>query len=218
MRYIVVMNDLTNETFGRWTVIRYAGKQGKHPMWECRCQCGTKKIIHATNLTRHTSQSCGCLNSEITAQRNRDNAIHGQSGNGSRGKFATPEYEAWIAMLKRCDKPSTRGYQHYGGRGIKVCKRWRSFVNFFADMGPRPSPTHSIDRINNDGDYTPRNCRWSTNREQGRNRRTNVLLTMKGVSLTVTEWAERLIIPRHTLFARLRKGWSVEKTLTYKKP
>jgi hypothetical protein len=110
---------------------------------------------------------------------------------------------SWISMLGRCKSPKTRGYRRYGGRGIKVCERWKSFGNFLADMGPRP-PNHSIDRINNDGDYEPGNCRWATRLEQQKNK-PGYAITYAGETLTVKEWAARLGVPSYALHSRLRK-------------
>lgn len=164
-------------------------------------------VIYGGNLTRGLSKSCGCLNSEITAARNVAGATHGGCG--------SPEHEAWHAIIQRCTNPGARDYHNYGGRGIRICKRWLRFENFIADMGKRPAPGYSIDRFpDNDGNYEPRNCRWATKLEQDRNRRTNRLLTFRGETLCVTEWSERVGIHKHTMFTRLRKGWSVEKTLT----
>src|SRR5688500_16157023 len=110
------------------------------------------------------------------------------------------EYRAWASMKQRCLNPKVVAYPQYGQRGIKVCDRWlTSFPNFYADMGPRPSPSHSLDRIDNDGDYTPDNCRWATRVEQGRNQRTNVLFTHNGKTQCLTAWSEEIGIPADTL-------------------
>ena len=127
----------------------------------------------------------------------------------------TPEYRCWQSIRDRCYNPNNRDYAMYGGRGIAVCKRWReSSAAFLADMGPKPSPEHSIDRIDNDGDYSPENCRWATPAEQARNRKSSRLLTHNGETMTVAEWAERLAIKPGTLSMRLSYGWSVEKAVT----
>ena len=127
----------------------------------------------------------------------------------------TPEYEIWQGMRKRCTNPNTRAYKYYGGRGIKVCERWMdSFESFFADMGKRPSPTHSIDRIDNDKDYSPDNCRWATKTEQSRNQRRNHLLTLGGETLTLAEWAERHQQKYSVVLFRLAHGWDAWKALT----
>jgi hypothetical protein len=125
------------------------------------------------------------------------------------------EYRIWASMKNRCHNPRDQGYAGYGGRGIQVCPRWRdSFENFIADMGRRPSKKHSIDRIENAGDYEPSNCRWATWKEQNNNLRTNRLLTLRGTTKTIHQWADEKGVDAKTLDARLRDGWSVEATLT----
>jgi len=117
-------------------------------------------------------------------------------------------------MLGRCGTKTNTSYHNYGGRGIRVCKRWLdSFENFFADMGLKPSPKHSIDRIENDGDYTPSNCRWATKKDQSNNRRSNVRLTHKGKTQTIAQWADELKMSRVAIAKRIRNGWATEKAL-----
>lgn len=123
----------------------------------------------------------------------------------------TPEQGALINIIQRCTNPNNPQYSSYGGRGITVCDRWRhSFENFLADMGPRPSDKHSIDRIDNDGNYEPGNCRWATQREQCRNKRSNRIIEFDGVRLPVVDWAERLGVPVEMLRGRIKQGWSDE--------
>lgn len=132
-----------------------------------------------------------------------------------RGPTKSAEYMAWSSMKSRCLKPATKGYHWYGGRGITVCDAWQdSYDAFLQDMGRRPSPKHSLDRINPNGDYEPTNCRWATWTEQARNRRDNHVLALNGISRLLVEWSELLGISRMVIRARLRKGWSVERTLT----
>lgn len=117
-------------------------------------------------------------------------------------------------MLTRCLNPRSEKWPQYGGRGIAVCQRWQeSFEAFLADMG-EPPPDHSLDRIDNDGPYSPENCRWATNNQQARNKSTNRVLTYQGKSQTLAEWAEELGLPRNTIQTRLRLGWSVERALS----
>lgn len=132
----------------------------------------------------------------------------------STGGSITPEYRCWSGIHARCYNKKTCAYRLYGGRGIKVCERWHSFENFLADMGPRPSIAHSIDRIDPDGDYEPKNCRWATLIEQARNKRTNKIVTFNGESLPISVWAERLGIRTDTLWRRFNSGWPVEKALS----
>jgi len=149
----------------------------------------------------------------------REKIGRSQQGSGNsyfrHGMWASSEYNAWSAMLKRCRKPNTRSYDDYGARGIKVCERWLDFKNFMADMGQKLTAQHSLDREDNDGDYSPDNCRWATAKEQANNRRTCRLLTVNGVTKNVTQWAEYLGLNRHTVFDRLRyhPEWSPERVL-----
>lgn len=131
-------------------------------------------------------------------------------------KSRKPEYNVWIGMLHRCANPKRYGYYRYGGRGIRVCERWQaSFEDFLADMGPRPSPDHSIDRIDNDGHYEPGNCRWATDAEQRRNRSDNRVLCFRGESRCLTDWAAKLGLTDSTIQYRLDvMRWSVDRALT----
>ena len=123
-------------------------------------------------------------------------------------------YRSWSECRQRCENPNNRKWPSYGGRGIKVCARWASFANFLADMGERPDG-HSLDRINNDGDYEPNNCRWATPSEQARNRRSSHTLTAFGETLTIAEWAERTGLKHHTIAWRINKlGWTAERALS----
>lgn len=125
-----------------------------------------------------------------------------------------PRYNTWIGMIHRCHRPTSPSYPLYGARGIRVCERWHSTENFFQDMGPRPSKNHSLDRINNDGNYEPGNCRWATAKEQANNTRHNVHLELSGVKQTIGEWAKKLGMDSRTIRERLNRGWSVERALT----
>ena len=127
----------------------------------------------------------------------------------SKWKPVTPEYRSWRHMIQRC-----ASHPAYQGRGITVCERWRTYANFLADMGPRPSLDHSLDRVDNDGNYEPSNCRWASAKEQQRNTRSNRLLTFNGQTKCLMDWALSLGVKFNTLHERLRRGWSVERTLT----
>lgn len=137
------------------------------------------------------------------------NYKHGES----KGK-GTPEYRSWLAMRDRCERLSHHRFADYGGRGIKVCYRWRLFEHFLVDMGRRPSPAHTLERKDTNGDYEPCNCIWATRAEQNRNKRSNVTLTLDGLTLSLIEWAKRSGIPYRTLHMRHATGWSDERALT----
>jgi len=124
-----------------------------------------------------------------------------------------PEYRSWTRMRTRCLNPRFPAYAYYGGRGIRICDRWNSFQAFLSDMGPRPSPGHGLERLDNNGNYEPENVVWETMERQSRNRRSNIRLTYNGKTLCLSEWSSILGIQWATLRARLRKGWTVEHTL-----
>lgn len=196
--------DHTSSVFYRLTVIEYAGKKGKHHYWKCLCICGNTSYPSSSDLTTGHTQSCGCLTKERTRERKT-----------THGKSYSHEFYIWSNMLQRCHSPNNPGYQYYGSRGVKVCERWQKFANFYADMGIKPSPKHSIDRIDNNGDYCPENCRWATDKEQGNNTRRSVWITYKGETKTMIDWARSVGIPYKTLHTRLRKlGWEIESVLT----
>ena len=161
--------DITGQTFGRLTALDHTRLEGRKEIyWRCSCQCGGSKYVMGQNLRTGKIQSCGCLLRETTAKRRR---THGQS-RALPGSKASPEYRAWTAMRERCNYPKAAGYKNYGERGIRVCQEWmENFQAFFDHIGPRPSPKHSVDRIDNEGHYEPGNVRWATRAEQQRNTR-----------------------------------------------
>jgi hypothetical protein len=150
------------------------------------------------------------MSKEDKARQRRDRY---ESHGGHSGGVKTKEYQSWTDMISRCYNPNVKKYPRYGGRGIKVCERWHLFSNFLADMGPCP-PGLTLDRENNDGDYTPENCRWATQVEQQRNRSNNRYLTLNGESHCLKEWSELRNIPWKCLDHRKRSGWSDERALT----
>lgn len=160
------MINLTGKKFGRWTVIRKSEIQTTaNIQWSCVCECGKVGSVQSNQLIMRRSRSCGCLRREVTASRSK---THGNR----LGRRSTPEYTSWQGMKDRCHNPKQKRFKDYGARGITVCDRWRNdFAAFLEDMGPKPSPDLSLDRINNDGNYEPGNCRWATPKEQANNAR-----------------------------------------------
>lgn len=196
--------DITGKVFGLLRATDYAGTKqktgGQESMWRAECTRCSKSFVRSLQALQNITR-CPC---------NRPRTTHGHvTGGMSR------TYVSWNAMLNRCTHKSAPNYQRYGGRGIQVCDRWRaSFENFLADMGERPSGA-SIDRIDGNGHYEPTNCRWATKKQQRRNMSENTIITFKGVSKPLADWADELGINRQTLrFRYVRKGWSAERSLT----
>lgn len=216
--------DISGQRFGRLLVV------AKHPMpsksggslWDCLCECGNTKVANASNLRAGSTISCGCAGKEwakklgsdpeFIAKRKISSARHGHK----RKSGATVEYKTWLAMKRRCYDPSHKDYKNWGGRGIRVCERWnRSFDNFLEDMGLRPHDKNSIDRLDPLGDYSPDNCRWADNKEQGENRRTNIHVTYRGFYYpSLATACKALGIPLSRAMYRLKAGMAIEHVLS----
>jgi hypothetical protein len=177
---------LIGQRFGKLVAVEDAGfrvgkKNGRRAYrWLCRCDCGMTKAVDKNNLLRGNSTSCGCVQ-KLNLRLSR--TTHGETaGDNTNG---TPEWRTWRKIFERCYDTSGKDYSEYGGRGIRICRRWKLFANFLTDMGRRPTPTHSIDRYpNNNGSYSPSNCRWATKSEQARNRRPQRPYTRGGVLIS----------------------------------
>lgn len=190
----------SGKRFGSVVAIRYIGMS----LWECRCDCGNVFPSNSTCLRRGNVTRCDACRLKRFA------AI-----NTTHGKSDTPEYRTWASMKKRCYGKSHSSYYRYGGRGIQVCDRWlHNFESFLSDMGIKPSPFHSIERKDSNGDYAPDNCVWATNSTQSSNRSTSRRVTFLGQTLTVTEWENKLGFQRNVLASRLRNGWPIESAFT----
>ncbi len=197
--------DLTGQVFGRLTVLGPAPMKNGRSRWSCKCECGAVKDVYNDQLKGGRVKSCGCLEVE--------NRI--KHGHMPRGIPVPPEYRAWQNMKGRVRaKVGSVNYENYQKRGITVCERWLSFPNFLEDMGPRPTPKHSVERVDNDRGYEKSNCIWALRAVQNRNHRRNVNLTLDGVTLCLTDWSERLGIKYGTLQVRIRAGYSTEQILS----
>lgn len=198
------MSALT-EKFGRLTILRDVGiRSGRRHVF-CRCECGKTLIVKLNALKTGNKKSCGCLKSEWCSQIGKKNLIHGGTSAGR-----SPEYKLWHSMIQRCEYPRHISYRCYGAKGISVCKRWReSFSAFLSDMGKRPSEVHTIERIDGKKNYEPSNCRWATQKEQQRNRSSNRILVIDGVSRCSAEWLDlsKSRVSKALLNWRLKSGW-----------
>ena len=194
--------DLTGKVYGRLLVISQAElTKDKKGQWLCRCSCGKERVIRASNLKRkiRPTQSCGCLLKETY--------IYDPNANSN-----LPEYGIWKGMRTRCSDPTIKQWMDYGGRGIKVCPQWESnFSQFLSDVGRRPDPKMSLDRLDNNGNYEPGNVAWRTKKQQQNNMRSNARLTYKGETMTMTQWCERLGLNRTYVSHRLKRGKTVEE-------
>lgn len=195
---------LLGKRFGRLLVVGGPHREDRksHYKWLCQCDCGKTKLLVGHDLRRGHVVSCGCFSREAASIRN---ATHGLL----KKHMAT--YNVWRGMKRRCYDPNNIAYQNYGQRGISVCARWRNdFAAFFKDMGAKPKGMH-IDRIDNSRGYEPGNCRWTTPKQNNRNRRSNRLLTINGVTKPMVDWAEQAgFVSGDTVGDRLARGWSAE--------
>lgn len=197
--------DLTGKKYGRLTVVKRAGSQGKNTTWLCICDCGTECIVQSSNLKNQKNISCGCNRRQLASKKFK-----------THGMAKTRLYREWRRMKERCLLQTKEGYERYGGRGITVCAEWSESFEAFRDWamanGYRDDLT--LDRKDNDGPYCPENCRWITNAEQQSNKSNNRFITFDGRTQTLSQWARETGIRKDTLRLRLKKGWSVERALT----
>ena len=187
------------QRFARLTVV---SRDPDTRRWICRCDCGETTSVSQSNLGSGNQSSCGCLRLERL-----------RAAVSTHGLSQTPEYGAWHRMVQRCSDSKVPEYYRYGGRGITVCPEWRDFERFLTDMGRRPFPGATLERVNNDLGYCPDNCRWDTRKAQSRNQVTNHRLTFNGETLSLAEWSERSGIAYSTLRARIRRGWSIDRAM-----
>jgi hypothetical protein len=205
----------TGEKYHYWNVLNSQERRGKKYFILCKCNCGTIKFVEKCGLKKGKSKSCGCFKKEILIQnfsgKNNPQYTHGQS----LRKSWTKEYRCWVDIKTRCYNDNRRGYENYGGRGIKMCETWlNDFEHFFADMGKAPSPKHELDRIDVNGNYEKNNCRWITHSQNCLNTTKNKFITLNNKTQTYVEWERELQLTRGTISRRVKKGYSIERCLS----
>lgn len=192
--------DMIGDRYGSLSVIGRAENYRGNAQWLCKCDCGKIKTYIGFDLRKGKLRSCGCKNPSAASD-------HGMAG--------SPTYFSWQAMRNRCNNKSARVYKYYGARGITVCERWNGpndFPNFLADMGPRPDGK-SLERIDNDGVYSPSNCRWATQKEQMNNRRANRYIVLDGRRQTLSQWLTEFNLKSTVFQDRTSRGWTVERAI-----
>lgn len=200
--------NLKGKIFGLLAVQRFESRYqgGGDALWACVCACGNRTKVRGSHLKSGASRSCGC---QIKKALKRVNTTH--------GKYGTPEYRVWAGMRTRCYNTKEYSYRYYGGRGIRICKRWmgpKGFTNFLADMGPRPSAKYSIDRIKVNGHYSPKNCQWATNTQQSYNKRTTLRVTHAGQKMPLKTACDMLGVSYYSVRLRVLRGMSFSDAVT----
>lgn len=203
------INDLTGKRYGRLMVLRrgedfISPKGNKQPGWICRCDCGNEIAVRGNGLTSGNTKSCGCLSRDAHSKQN--------------GLSKSRLYNIWRGMKKRCYTVTDKAYPNYGGRGITICNEWREeFLEFYKwAMSNGYKEKLSIDRIDNNGNYEPQNCRWVSDKSQNNNRRINHFIEYEGERFTLAEWETKTGIRQETIRRRLKNGWTVKDALTKK--
>lgn len=197
--------EIAGLRFGKLVVIERQGltaTKRRQSQWLCHCDCGRDTLVSAGNLNHGVTKSCGCLRPASFLRP-------------AHGMIETSEYRTWSRIKDRCLNSNNSAYPNYGGRGISICDRWRdSFQSFLADMGTKPTPAHTIERDDNNGNYEPDNCRWATRKEQGRNRRVTRHVLVLGRKFSLSEAIERFAFrSAGTVHSRIRRGWPIEKAI-----
>lgn len=202
--------NITGKRFGRLIVLERLDKPSyKGASWLCKCDCGNSIIASSQSIRIGHTKSCGCYNKEIRKQICIER-------NTTHNKSKTKVFHTWTNIRQRCNNPNISAYHKYGAKGIKVCERWNSFENFFADMGNPPTNKHTIERIDSRGHYEPSNCKWATMEEQQNNRTNNRLIEYNKQKMTLQKWSKLMGIDRKTISRRIDNGWPIEKALFIK--
>jgi hypothetical protein len=187
---------MIGKKFHRLTVIEKIDDRN----WLCHCDCGNKKVAITRHLERGNVKSCGCFRKEFRK-------THGRSTHLA--------YKVWNQMKQRCNNPKHKAFKYYGGKGVRVCKKWETFEGFVSEMGERPTPLHTIERIDTNGNYDKENCRWATRLEQQQNLSSNRVISWNGKTLTISAWARETGIGMKTIQYRLDAEWDLDKVFTH---
>lgn len=193
--------QLFGQRFGRLVVTGRVKNRKGYTVWACMCDCGTATETLGVSLASGNTLSCGCLLSEVRKTASVTHAAR-----------RTKAYASWAHMRQRCGNKRDKDYPRYGGRGITVCERWEDFVLFLEDMG-QPPTNHTLDRVDNDGPYSPENCRWASRVTQRRNNSANIIVTIRGESMPLADACARYRVKHQTAYTRLRYGWTAERAL-----
>ena len=196
--------DITGNRYGRLTVLGYAYTKEKKAYWTCQCDCGSVVIKQSALIRYGHTRSCGCLHKDQLSEMSR------------RYNIIAPRrlYQVWHGMLDRCENEKARYFYNYGGRGISICDEWHDYEKFASwALSNGYSDELTIERIDNNGNYSPNNCKWATKKEQENNKRTNHFVTMDGETKTISQWCELYGTKPVTVQSRLRLGWSEEKAI-----
>ena len=208
-----ISKNVAGQKFDMLLAVEIIGKRGKANLWKCICDCGSETFAIVSQLTRGDRTSCGCKKKQKKSPRpdlilrNKQNAKHAMSKSHT--------YKSWKSMKSRCYDKNDKDYPRWGGRGITVCDSWKnSFIEFYKDMGDRTNG-HTIDRIDNNGNYELKNCRWAVPKVQSNNTRKNYYIEYMGKTQTAKQWAEELkTVEYKTILYRLRNGWETHAALT----
>ena len=202
--------DLTGKRFGRLTVVKKSNvPKGKGAKWDCICECGNMVIVKTGALNYGSTKSCGCLQKDIVRKTGYNNKVHGKSDSRL--------HIIWMQMRSRCESSKNNAYKYYGIRGIRVCEEWNDYItfeNWALNNGYKKHLT--IDRIDNDGNYEPSNCRWVTMQTQANNRRSTILITFNRKTQSLKQWSDEIGIKHGTLLNRYHRGYAIKKLLSTK--
>ena len=205
--YFMRKIDLTGQTFFDFYVIKESDKRrNNNILWSCRCICGNIRDCLGRDLKIGKHKSCGC--------KRKDNL---KKAVVTHGLTSTPEYNVWQTMKQRCNNKQSADYKYYGGRGIKICDRWDKFIFFLQDMGKRPSPEYSLERIDNNKMYCPENCKWDTKFNQSRNRRDNVWVEYNGEKIIVSDLAKLLKVYPQNIMTAIKNGRTIDEIVSHYK-